>query len=133
MAAPKRRVRTIAPQHHARASLQHAFKCAETRLTWRACALPQAGPTSTGGLHMNWDRIAGEWKQIGARVKAKWAKLTDDDLNAVGARKDALIGKIQERYGILREEAERQVDDWVAKMPPWQEGTHQGQGSQKTR
>lgn len=67
---------------------------------------------------MNWDRIAGEWKQIGARVKAKWAKLTDDDLSAVGARKDALIGKIQERYGILRDEAERQVDEWLAKMPP---------------
>jgi uncharacterized protein YjbJ (UPF0337 family) len=66
---------------------------------------------------MNWDRIAGEWKQIGARVKAKWAKLTDDDLTAVGARKDALIGKIQERYGILREEAERQVEEWMAKMP----------------
>ncbi|HEY6460402.1 MAG TPA: CsbD family protein [Polyangiaceae bacterium] len=67
---------------------------------------------------MNWDRIAGEWKQIGSRVKAKWAKLTDDDITAVGAKKDAFIGKIQERYGIMRDEAERQVDEWLAKMPP---------------
>ena len=66
---------------------------------------------------MNWDRIAGQWKQIGAQVKAKWAKLTDDDLMAISARKDALVGKIQERYGIRRDEAERQVDEWVARMP----------------
>jgi uncharacterized protein YjbJ (UPF0337 family) len=67
---------------------------------------------------MNWERIAGQWKQIGAQVKAKWAKLTDDDLMAISARKDALVGKIQERYGIRRDEAERQVDEWVARMPP---------------
>jgi uncharacterized protein YjbJ (UPF0337 family) len=67
---------------------------------------------------MNWDKIAGQWKQIGSQVKAKWAKLTDDDLMAISARKDALVGKIQERYGIMRDEAERQVDDWLARMPP---------------
>ena len=67
---------------------------------------------------MNWDRIAGQWKQIGAQVKAKWAKLTDDDLMAISARKDALVGKIQERYGIRRDEAEKQVDEWIARMPP---------------
>jgi len=66
---------------------------------------------------MNWDRIAGQWKQIGAQVKAKWAKLTDDDLMAISARKDALVGKIQERYGVRRDEAEKQVDEWIARMP----------------
>lgn len=69
---------------------------------------------------MNWDRIAGQWKQIGSQVKAKWAKLTDDDLMAIGARKDALVGKIQERYGVMRDEAERQVDDWIARWQPSQ-------------
>ena len=73
---------------------------------------------------MNWDKIAGQWKQIGSQVKAKWAKLTDDDLMAISARKDALIGKIQERYGIMRDEAERQVDEWLARMPPTH-GEHQ--------
>jgi uncharacterized protein YjbJ (UPF0337 family) len=66
---------------------------------------------------MNWDRIQGEWKQLQANVKGKWAKLTDDDLKSASAKKDALVGKIQERYGILRDEAERQVDEWIAKLP----------------
>jgi uncharacterized protein YjbJ (UPF0337 family) len=66
---------------------------------------------------MNWDRIQGEWKQLTSQVKAQWAKLTDDDLKSAGAKKDALVGKIQERYGVLREEAENQVDEWMKKMP----------------
>jgi len=66
---------------------------------------------------MNWDRIQGEWKQLTSHVKGKWAKLTDDDLNLIGTKKDALVGKIQERYGIMRDEAEKQVDEWVAKLP----------------
>lgn len=78
---------------------------------------------------MNWDKIAGQWKQIGSQVKAKWAKLTDDDLTAISARKDALVGKIQERYGIMRDEAERQVDEWLARMPP----THGEQQRQPPR
>jgi uncharacterized protein YjbJ (UPF0337 family) len=49
-------------------------------------------------------------------VKSKWAKLTDDDLADISAKKDKLVGKIQERYGIMRDEAERQVDEWVAKI-----------------
>lgn len=77
---------------------------------------------------MNWDRIAGEWKQLSSRIKAKWAKLTDDDLAAIGARKDAFVGKIQERYGILRDEAERQVDEWIAKMPPHHQEPPKGEG-----
>jgi uncharacterized protein YjbJ (UPF0337 family) len=67
---------------------------------------------------MNWDRVQGEWKQLSSQVKSKWAKLTDDDLKNVSAKKDALVGKIQERYGILRDEAEKQVDEWIAKLGP---------------
>jgi uncharacterized protein YjbJ (UPF0337 family) len=67
---------------------------------------------------MNWDRIQGEWKQLSAQVKSRWAKLTDDDMKNVGAKKDALVGKLQERYGSLRDEAEKQVDEWIAKLPP---------------
>ena len=66
---------------------------------------------------MNWDVIAGDWKQIKAHIKSKWAKLTDDDLQALEAKKDAIVGKIQERYGVKRDEAERQVDEWIAKIP----------------
>ncbi|WP_394822213.1 CsbD family protein [Pendulispora albinea] len=67
---------------------------------------------------MNWDQIEGEWKQIKAHVKSKWAKLTDDDVQALSGKKDALVGKIQERYGVLKDEAERQVDEWIAKVKP---------------
>jgi uncharacterized protein YjbJ (UPF0337 family) len=66
---------------------------------------------------MNWDQIAGEWKQIQAQVKSKWSKLTDDDLKNLDAKKDMLVGKIQKRYGILKDEAERQVDEWVSSVP----------------
>jgi len=67
---------------------------------------------------MNWDQIAGEWGQVKGQVKSKWAKFTDDDLKVLGGKKDELVGKIQERYGILKDEAERQVDEWIAKIPP---------------
>jgi uncharacterized protein YjbJ (UPF0337 family) len=80
---------------------------------------------------MNWDRIAGEWKQMAANLKSKWAKLTDDDLTHIAAKKERLIGKIQERYGVVRGEAEKQVDEWLAKLPSPQgahdrAGQHQG-------
>ena len=61
---------------------------------------------------MNWDQIEGKWKQAVGKVKAKWGKLTDDDLQVISGKRDQLIGKIQERYGIAKDEAERQVDDF---------------------
>jgi uncharacterized protein YjbJ (UPF0337 family) len=77
---------------------------------------------------MNWDRIQGEWKQLTSQVKTKWAKLTDDDMAMMGAKKDELVGKIQERYGILRDEAEKQVDEWMSKLPSHGDAKHaQGQ------
>lgn len=59
---------------------------------------------------MNWDQIKGNWKQIEGKVKAKWGKLTDDDLTVVKGKKDELTGKLQERYGIGKEEAEKELD-----------------------
>jgi uncharacterized protein YjbJ (UPF0337 family) len=61
---------------------------------------------------MNWDRIEGNWKQIKGRVKSQWGKLTDDDFDVIGGKRDQLAGKIQERYGVARDDAERQVSDW---------------------
>jgi len=81
---------------------------------------------------MNWDRIQGEWKQLASQVKAKWAKLTDEDLKTIAAKKDALVGKVQERYGVLRDEAEKQVDEWLAKLPSrHQGGDAEGPGAPK--
>lgn len=60
---------------------------------------------------MNWDMIKGNWKQMKGDLKQVWGELTDDDLASIEGDKDRLIGVLQERYGIARDEAERQVRD----------------------
>ncbi len=65
---------------------------------------------------MNWDRIEGGWKQVTGKVKEQWGKLTDDDLTEVAGKRDQLAGKIQARYGIAKDEAERQLDDFAKKL-----------------
>jgi uncharacterized protein YjbJ (UPF0337 family) len=61
---------------------------------------------------MNWDRIEGNWKQLKGNVREQWAKLTDDQLEAIAGQRDRLVGKIQETYGITKEETEKQVAAW---------------------
>ncbi|MGI8961241.1 MAG: CsbD family protein [Bryobacteraceae bacterium] len=63
---------------------------------------------------MNSDQFEGKWKQLKGQVKQRWGKLTDDDVTALGGKKDELIGKIQERYGITREQAEKEADEWAS-------------------
>jgi uncharacterized protein YjbJ (UPF0337 family) len=67
---------------------------------------------------MNWDQLEGQWHQVKGNLKSKWAKLTDDDVTTVSGKKEALVGKLQERYGILKDEAEKQADEWIAKLSP---------------
>lgn len=62
---------------------------------------------------MNWDQIAGKWKQMQGDAQTRWGKLTGDDLDVVEGDRRQLVGRIQERYGIEKEEAERQVDSWL--------------------
>ena len=61
---------------------------------------------------MNTDKIKGNWKQVVGKAKEKWGRLTDNDWQIVEGKRDQLVGKVQERYGIAREEAERQVADF---------------------
>lgn len=61
---------------------------------------------------MNWDQIEGNWKQFKGKVKEKWGKLTDDDLRVIGGKRDNLIGKLQEKYGIAKEEAEKELKNF---------------------
>lgn len=61
---------------------------------------------------MNRDRLKGNWKQIKGKVKEQWGRLTDDDLDVIAGKRDQLLGRIQERHGIAKDEAERQVDSF---------------------
>ena len=61
---------------------------------------------------MDWDRLEGDWKQLRGKVKARWGKLTDDDLAVIQGRRDELEGKIQERYGYAKSQARREIEDW---------------------
>lgn len=61
---------------------------------------------------MNWDRIEGNWKQMKGTAKLQWGKLTDDQLDKIAGKRDVLAGKIQETYGITKDEAEKQLATW---------------------
>lgn len=65
---------------------------------------------------MNWDQIAGNWKQFSGNVREQWGKLTDDDLARVEGKRDQLVGRVQERYGIAKDAAEEQVKAWETRI-----------------
>ena len=60
---------------------------------------------------MNWDFIAGNWKQLTGKVREKWGKITDDELTAIAGKRDQLAGSIQKHYGIAKEQAEKFADE----------------------
>jgi uncharacterized protein YjbJ (UPF0337 family) len=66
---------------------------------------------------MNDDRTEGNWKQFKGKIKEQWGKLTDDDLDVISGKRDQLAGKIQERHGIARDEAEQQIRDFESRNP----------------
>jgi uncharacterized protein YjbJ (UPF0337 family) len=61
---------------------------------------------------MNWDIVAGNWKQFQGKVKTQWGKLTDDQLDQIAGKRVELAGRIQEAYGISKDEAEQQIKDF---------------------
>ena len=62
---------------------------------------------------MNRDTLSGQWTQLKGSVREQWGKLTNDDLDQIQGKSEQLVGKIQERYGIARDEAQRQLDAWT--------------------
>jgi uncharacterized protein YjbJ (UPF0337 family) len=71
---------------------------------------------------MNWNEVEGKWKQMKGSVREKWGKLTDDDMQMIGGKRDQFIGKLQERYSMSHEQANKDLDMWLAGMHA--EGTH---------
>jgi uncharacterized protein YjbJ (UPF0337 family) len=63
---------------------------------------------------MNWDQIEGKWKQMKGSIQSKWGELTDDDLDKIDGDREQLEGRIQEKYGVTKEEAKKQVEEWVS-------------------
>jgi uncharacterized protein YjbJ (UPF0337 family) len=62
---------------------------------------------------MNEDILEGKWKQLRGQVKETWGELTDDEVDEINGKRDKLIGKLQEKYGYARAEAEEEVDDFL--------------------
>ena len=67
---------------------------------------------------MNEDTLKGQWTQFKGRVREQWGKLTDDDLDQIQGKSEQLIGRLQERYGWAREQAQREVDTWMRGQRP---------------
>ena len=65
---------------------------------------------------MNWDQIEGKWKQFKGHARQKWGKLTDDDLDVINGKREELAGKLQERYGYTKEQAEKNIQDWTSTL-----------------
>jgi len=65
---------------------------------------------------MEWNQIEGNWKQFMGRARQQWGKLTDDDMEKIAGKRTELSGRLQERYGIKKEEADRQIDEWMGKI-----------------
>lgn len=66
---------------------------------------------------MNWDIIEGKWDQLKGSVKQKWGDLTDDDLTYMAGSRDKVMGRMQERYGWTKDEAEKNVDQFFRDLP----------------
>lgn len=64
------------------------------------------------GCRMNWDQISGSWTSAKGKIKEQWGKLTDDDLDIIAGKRDQLLGRLQQRYGYSKEQAENEVDRW---------------------
>jgi uncharacterized protein YjbJ (UPF0337 family) len=74
---------------------------------------PTGAPSGLEYHHMNWDQVEGKWKQVKGSIKQKWGNLTDDDLDYIAGSRDKLAGKLQERYGLANEEAQKRADEWL--------------------
>ena len=64
----------------------------------------------------SWDKVGGKWKQVSGEIKKQWGKLTDDEILEANGDREILAGKIQEKYGIAKEQADRQIDKWADKL-----------------
>jgi uncharacterized protein YjbJ (UPF0337 family) len=79
---------------------------------------------------MNWDQLKGKWLQVKGSAKQHWGKLTDDDLEYIAGHREILVGKLQERYGFAKEEAQKKADEWMKSISANAQRTHSGSAPQ---
>ncbi len=65
---------------------------------------------------MNWDRIEGNWKTLKGKIRQQWGKLSDDDLERIAGKRDELSGRLQKAYGIGKDEADRQINEFSSRF-----------------
>jgi uncharacterized protein YjbJ (UPF0337 family) len=82
-------------------------------LAARSLSSPQRYQAREGVTLMNWDRVEGNWKEFKGKVQQKWGKLTNDDLETVRGKRTELAGRLQQRYGYAKDQAEREIDTWL--------------------
>ncbi len=78
---------------------------------------------------MTWEQLEGSWKQLKGTVRQQWAKITDNDLEYIAGKRDRLVGKLRERHGLSKEEAERKADEWLSGQPGMDRGHEQHSGA----
>lgn len=74
---------------------------------------------------MNWDQVRGKWKEYKGQARAKWGKLTDSDLDGIEGNRQQLVGKLQEYYGVTKENAEKQVDEFAHSLRAIQDNVNE--------
>ena len=67
---------------------------------------------------MNWDNVEGKWKDLKGQIREKWGKLTDDDYEHIAGKKDRLLGKLQQHYGLAKDKAELELDSFIDRLGP---------------
>jgi uncharacterized protein YjbJ (UPF0337 family) len=76
-------------------------------------AAKAASPDNNGAATVNWERVEGNWNQLTGKVKEQWGKFADDDIAQINGNREQLEGKIQARYGYAKDQARKDIDDWL--------------------
>lgn len=65
---------------------------------------------------MNWDKIAGNWKQYQGKIREKWSFLTDEELDRIAGKRDQLVGMVEKKYGLTKDRVEQAVEDFLKEI-----------------